>query len=357
MILRDRYGFLRDIRHPDGGPWMSHRGILLLALEATKDSPHPILELGMGDGSTPQLHAYASGEGRALVSLENDPVQYARFRHLGVGRHEAMLVDWARADILDKRWSVVLVDHAPPERRRIEIARLRDRAEILVVHDTEPSAEGYGLHRIWPLFRYRVDFNPEGVGTSALSNTVDVERLWTGFHLEGREVRRIVRAGDDVDSERTMFSGSGISAACLAWIREHIPRGSLVLELGSGPVSTQYLSRDYRLVSVEHDPAYLGAYPSEYVHAPLEDGWYAVDPIRWKLAELRERGLRYDLFLVDGPIGSEARAGLLLHLDLFDLSVPVIVDDVEREAEREIVLEIARQTGREPAWKTQFAVV
>ena len=154
-----------------------------------------------------------------------------------------------------------------------------------------------------------------------------------------------------------MFSGSGISAACLAWIREHIPRGSLVLELGSGPVSTQYLSRDYRLVSVEHDPAYLGAYPSEYVHAPLEDGWYAVDPIRWKLAELRERGLRYDLFLVDGPIGSEARAGLLLHLDLFDLSVPVIVDDVEREAEREIVLEIARQTGREPAWKTQFAVV
>jgi hypothetical protein len=150
------------------------------------------------------------------------------------------------------------------------------------------------------------------------------------------------------------FGGSGIVQECFEWIRANVPDNSLVLEIGSGPVSTKYLSKYYRVISVEHDLNYIGRFPVEYVHAPLIGAWYDPEPIRHKLTNLREK---YALLLVDGPVGSENRAGFIDHIDMFDLSCPVIVDDIERPVEKLIVAHVEKRTGRVAKWFGQFAVI
>lgn len=54
------------------------------------------------------------------------------------------------------------------------------------------------------------------------------------------------------------FGGSGITKECFQWILANVNPGSRVLEFGSGPVSTPKLNSIYDLVSVEHDPAFIG---------------------------------------------------------------------------------------------------
>ena len=45
--------------------------------------------------------------------------------------------EWKTAGDVEKHWGLVLIDHQPGERRRIDVDLLRDRAELIVVHDTE----------------------------------------------------------------------------------------------------------------------------------------------------------------------------------------------------------------------------
>jgi hypothetical protein len=148
------------------------------------------------------------------------------------------------------------------------------------------------------------------------------------------------------------FGGSGIVEECFDWIRGHLPEGKTIFELGSGPVSTQYLSKFYEMISVEDKDKYLNVFKSTYVHAPLVDGWYDLDVVKVALKQHR-----YDLLLIDGPVSTEGRGGFLRHVSLFNLSVPVIVDDIERPFEKRIVAEIADRTGRKPEWFEQFAVI
>lgn len=111
---------------------------------------------------------------------------------------------------------------------------------------------------------------------------------------------------------------------CLSFIFRLLPGDSTILELGSGEGSG-VLCEQFNLFSVEHDSRWLGRYDSTYIFAPLgPDGWYCLDMLRGKLPT------RYDLFLIDGPPG-EARPLLLLHLNLFKLDCPIIIDDINRE--------------------------
>lgn len=167
----------------------NHRLLLLLALEATRGSPHPVLELGMGSGSTPQLHDYCAAEGRLLISCDLDADFARSFAHLESPLHAIRCGAWNRVPI-DRPWSVALVDHAPPERRRVEVARLRHFAAILVLHDTEERSPRYGYDRIWHLFHYRVDLRVDGsdpdaqADASAVSNSIDVT-AWVGARFPG----------------------------------------------------------------------------------------------------------------------------------------------------------------------------
>ena len=178
--MNDPHGLLEGLEN-----WNNYWPLLALALEATSG---PVLELGMGQGSTEKLHRYCAASGRPLVSYDGSAEWAAKFRDFEAPGHEIHFADnWDRTGIERKRWGVAFVDHAPGERRWQDIFLLRAQAEIVVIHDSEPSSTGYMLDRIWPLFAYRADVITQGAWATAVSNSVDV-RAWAGRTVGGYEI-------------------------------------------------------------------------------------------------------------------------------------------------------------------------
>ena len=158
-----------------------------------------------------------------------------------------------------------------------------------------------------------------------------------------------------------------LSDALYGWIRGHLARGT-ILELGSG-AGTDRLAQDYRMISIEHDERWVGKHASTYIHAPIEPfskvcgvfphdtGWYSRDVLREELPKHR-----YDLILVDGPPNSIGRGGFYKWRDLFDLSVPIVLDDVHRGRETTLVRRLSAHLRRpytvHAAWTDRhFAVI
>ena len=153
--------------------WGSHLPTLIRVLQASEG---PVLELGSGPFSTPILHWLCLDSKRPLVTYENDAEYFEMYKKFGYGLHEFKLVeDWASIPSEDRRWGVVFVDHKPAERRKIEIIRLINVADYIVVHDTEPqvSAEYDNLGETFPLFKYQYHYRRQKPYTTVLSNFSD----------------------------------------------------------------------------------------------------------------------------------------------------------------------------------------
>lgn len=147
----------------------SHIPALLKAIKQT--SALPVLELGMGDYSTPIL----SEVGRQVFSYENNEQYFRSFAHLRSPQHHLALVrDWSEVPIESQLWSVALVDHAPVERRQIEVGRLLYRALVVVCHDSEEPSYQYEGRFQW--YRHRLDVNIGGPQTTLVSNYLDVSQ-------------------------------------------------------------------------------------------------------------------------------------------------------------------------------------
>ena len=158
----------------------THRRLLLKALEATTG---PVLEVGIGYHSTPYLHEYCQERGRLLVSCEAYPDWLAKFEHLATEGHKVLRCqkNYADAPVEQYPWGVALIDHGPDEQRHVEAIRAASKAQIVVIHDTEPLHEvAYILKCVWPYYRYRIDDQNGGLAegwTTALSNFIDVSKL------------------------------------------------------------------------------------------------------------------------------------------------------------------------------------
>ncbi len=156
---------------------------------------------------------------------------------------------------------------------------------------------------------------------------------------------------------------SSISEMCFNYIREILPEGKTILELGSG-WGTSQLSKYYKMHSIEHDGRYVCKHDSDYIYAPIHayddqwtapdipdnDGWYNVSALQLELPDIE-----YDLILVDGPPGYPnsmgqgkviGRAGFYKHLDLFKTDIPLIIDDVSREAEMTLLKLVSEKLKR-----------
>lgn len=123
-----------------------------------------------------------------------------------------------------------------------------------------------------------------------------------------------------------LFGGWGINWEIFQWIVSHLPKGSTILELGSGKASSE-LNRYYQLYSVEHAEHFIGMYNTNYIYAPSPDNppnassWYDADILKSNIP-------KYDLLLIDGP-DHGARKNILLNMGLFDWSKPLIIDDMQ----------------------------
>src|SRR5688572_28416456 len=190
----DKIKFLNNV-----DDWENHRHLLWLALEQTKTGE--VIELGCGDGSTPQLHEYCMDAKRKLHSFETDPEWIKRFIHLEWREHKfhRIINDWDRTKTECPNPSVILVDNAPGHSTADLIKWYSDFTGIMVIHDTQPppTAADYRYETIWHYWKYRVnlevDKNHEAgdnrTWATAVSNTFDV-RQWEGMET-GRSDYRI----------------------------------------------------------------------------------------------------------------------------------------------------------------------
>lgn len=132
--------------------------------------------------------------------------------------------------------------------------------------------------------------------------------------------------------DQIKWGGSGIERVTFDFIRERIPEGSTIIELGAGHVSTYALSQFYDLYSVEHNLQFTGLYPSaKYIFAPIENDWY-------DLKELPPA----KMVLVDGA----CRAGILKHLHLFEETTKFLIHDTYRETEKKLAIDLGIALNR-----------
>src|SRR4051812_43871707 len=117
--------FLKDVAN-----WSNHRHLLWPALEATKGN---VVEFGCGEGSTPYLQRYCIDTKRMFFSFENN-FQWAK--KCG----STFIRSWE--DVTPMNIDVLLIDHAPGERRWIDIEKYKDEAKIIVIHDSEEHGGG-----------------------------------------------------------------------------------------------------------------------------------------------------------------------------------------------------------------------
>ena len=133
-----------------------------------------------------------------------------------------------------------------------------------------------------------------------------------------------------------MFDTWTIPKELFDWIRQNLPDGKTILELGSGN-GTNELRKHYTVYSIEHDPKWLKP-NNNYIYAPIVSYngyfWYDIS----KLQNLPE----YDLLLVDGPTGTIGRRGFVNHRALFNLEVPIVIDDTQRKAEMAMAEDLSR---------------
>tara|TARA_B100001094_G_scaffold305029_1_gene334494 strand:- start:1958 stop:2473 length:516 start_codon:yes stop_codon:yes gene_type:complete len=142
-----------------------------------------------------------------------------------------------------------------------------------------------------------------------------------------------------------MKSGWELPQEVLIWVDENLPEGSLILEFGSGHGSVE-LSKNYELISVEHDEKWLGLSQGQYIHAEIvsnqtsskysEKGWYNQE-------KLHELPAEVDAIIIDGPPGQIGRIGILEFLPMLPKTQFIIVDDTDRIAEKKLLNELAKK--------------
>lgn len=136
--------------------------------------------------------------------------------------------------------------------------------------------------------------------------------------------------------------GYMISKELYGWILENIPKGSTILEIGSGD-GTDLLAKHYTMFSVENNPNWVGKFKSTYIHAPMKGAWFDVSVLEAQLPK------EYDFILVDAPpaFTEEARMGFFHNIHLFNTNVPIVIDDTNRAGEKKLADNLKKYLGKD----------
>jgi len=162
------------INMPDKTSFGTHLPPLINAVLRTKGI---VVELGAGNYSTPILHEICKIQKRVLFTFENDKTWLEKFTDLKTKRHGIIHIDnWDKVTDIVTQCDVALIDHAPPERRIIDIRRLKNIAQIMVIHDVERNRT-YHYSEVLPLFKYIKIYKRFRKQTALVSNTVDVREF------------------------------------------------------------------------------------------------------------------------------------------------------------------------------------
>ena len=150
----------------------SHLPALIHTLAKTTGD---VLELGTGLFSTPFLHYLCVPKKRLLVSVYNNQKYYESVLCFEHEYHKIIYTeDWAIPDLV-RQWSVVFIDHGPPEQRRVDLLRFADLATYIVVHDTNGRQDThYHFSTAWQDFKYVYTYNKFFPATTIVSNSMEI---------------------------------------------------------------------------------------------------------------------------------------------------------------------------------------
>lgn len=152
--------------------YASHLPVLVKMIERTKG---PILELGMGF-STTLFHLMGKDDKRRIISYENDPKWYEKFKGYDCDWHSIRYTeDWDAISQDFTYWSLIFIDQRPAKRRRLDALKYRFKADYIILHDSEPEQDKFfGYRSIYPKFKYVYQYTKARPYTAVLSNFFDV---------------------------------------------------------------------------------------------------------------------------------------------------------------------------------------
>ena len=144
-----------------------------------------VLEVGTGYFSTLVLKWLCTMTGRNLVSYETKESWYKRAKAKATKNHKVILCpNLDEADFDKKHWGLVFIDHGPNSRRIVDIERLKDKCDYMVIHDTQPNSDknpnlptNYHYDKIWKMFKYKYDYTKIMPWTSVVSNFKELDNI------------------------------------------------------------------------------------------------------------------------------------------------------------------------------------
>lgn len=144
-----------------------------------------MIEFGTGMGSSPVMCTLVEGE---LCSFESNKSWYTMMSSGVHGKnlwkkpnHNLHFIpngNWdAVYDIVDwnKKWSIAFVDHAPGERRIVDILRMKDTVDVILYHDSEEPS--YGWKYLEGHFSSIYVYDMFSVTTTVVSNKYDLQAI------------------------------------------------------------------------------------------------------------------------------------------------------------------------------------
>jgi len=142
-------------------------------VRAFEQSEGDVLELGTGYFSTLLLHWMCTMTGRKLISYDTEEKWAKKAQETWANdNHEIYHIkDLDSVNITDRHWGLVFIDHAPSIRRQIDTLRLKDHADFLVLHDTEPREDKrYRYSEVYKYFKYVYRYTKHFPHTAVISN-------------------------------------------------------------------------------------------------------------------------------------------------------------------------------------------
>jgi len=157
--------------------YSSHLPLLIKMVSITDGD---VLELGTGIFSTPVLHWMCVPDERNLVSYEGDKKYYELAKQYSHKFHTIHFAEEFDDIEIEKPWDVVFIDHEVHEvGNRSKVAKkVANYAKFVILHDTcWRNRRFHHYEEIYPLFKYRYQFQLESPKTTVVSNFVDVNEL------------------------------------------------------------------------------------------------------------------------------------------------------------------------------------
>ena len=129
-----------------------------------------------------------------------------------------------------------------------------------------------------------------------------------------------------------IYSDWNMNASVLEYLYQSIPKDKKILELGSGAATQILCHMGFSVTSIEEDEQWLNKADSNYIHAPIKNGWYDVE-----------------VLIIDGPAGNlenpAKRCGFIENIDLFNLeNKMLVVDDIDRKEDLVVWQELLERT-------------